>query len=222
MNNNEQNQHITFSSLRIPIDRILDTIALILIYGVIIVIFLIISKLSSNLLFALIFLPMGLIFFLNGIVLLRSIGQKSVGIINAVVAVLVLFPALILYWSGFTVILVLIVPFSILYFMFSGVFIYGYDAKGLGWYCLFATVVFIWYGYHFYILEAVSPGFMYYGIFYWAWALLVFLAFLVFSLGKALGPAVAWLLIIESILTLIIPGLLLLIGKWDPIDGLPL
>jgi hypothetical protein len=47
--------------------------------------------------------------------------------------------------------------------------------------------------------------------------LLVFLAFLVFSLGKAIGPAVAWLFIIESFLTLMIPGMALLTQKWSPV-----
>ena len=69
-------------------------------------------------------------------------------------------------------------------------------------------------------LEAAIPGMMYYALFCWAWALLVFLAFLVFSLGKAVAPAVAWLFLIEAFLTLLIPGMLLLTGKWGPITAL--
>jgi hypothetical protein len=62
---------------------------------------------------------------------------------------------------------------------------------------------------------------MYFGLFCWAWALLTLLCWLVFSLGKALAPAVAWLFVIESFVTLLIPVMLLLTDKWNPFGGVP-
>jgi hypothetical protein len=40
-------------------------------------------------------------------------------------------------------------------------------------------------------------------------------------MGKALAPAVAWLFIIESFVTLLIPGMFLLTEKWNPFGGIP-
>ena len=170
-----------------------------------------------DLLLGYVLLLVGFVFFCNGMTVLGKTGAKEVGVLNLAVAILILIAAWHLHGLGQTGATALVSVFALIYFMVAGIFIHGYDAKGLGWYCLFATVVFIWYGYHFFGLEQVIPGFMYYAIFCWAWALLVFLAFLVFSLGKALGPAVAWLFIIESILTLLIPGMLILTQKWTPV-----
>lgn len=167
-------------------------------------------------------LLVGFVFFCNGMTVLGKTGAKEVGVLNFAVGVLILIAAWQLHTLGLSAATALVSVFALIYFMVAGIFIHGYDAKGLGWYCLFATIVFIWYGLHFYSLIAVGlPDMMYFAIFCWAWALLVFLAFLVFSLGKALAPAVAWLFIIEAFLTLLIPGMLLLTDKWNPLGGVP-
>jgi len=175
---------------------------------------------AIDMLLGYVLLLVGFVFFCNGMTVLGKTGAKEVGVLNFAVAVLILIAAWQLHNEGLTAATALVSVFALIYFMVAGIFIHGYDAKGLGWYCLFATIVFIWYGYHFYGLEAVIPGMMYYALFCWAWALLVFLAFLVFSLGKAIAPAVAWLFIIEAFLTLLIPGMLLLTGKWGPLTAL--
>ena len=170
-----------------------------------------------DLLLGYVLLLVGFVFFCNGMTVLGKTGAKEVGVLNLVVGILILIAAWQLHELGQTGATALISVFALIYFMVAGIFINGYDAKGLGWFCLFGTLVFVWYGYHFYTLDAIIPGFLYYGIFCWAWALLVFLAFLLFALGKALGPAVAWLFIIESFVTLLIPGMLLLTQKWAPV-----
>ncbi len=165
-------------------------------------------------------LLVGFVFFCNGMTVLGKTGAKEVGVLNLGVAILILIAAWKLHELDLTAATALVSVFALIYLMVAGIFIHGHDAKGLGWYCLFATVVFVWYGFHFYGLEGAIPGMMYYALFCWSWALLVFLVFLVFSLGKALGPTVAWLFLIESVLTLMLPGMLLLTGTWGPITAL--
>ncbi|MFI5322938.1 MAG: AmiS/UreI family transporter [Thermodesulfobacteriota bacterium] len=170
-----------------------------------------------DLLLGYVLLLVGFVFFCNGMTVLGKTGAKEVGVLNLAVAILILIAAWQLHAAGQTAATALVSVFALIYIMAAGIFIHGYDAKGLGWFCLFGTVVFIWYGYFFWGLDAVIPGFKFYAIFCWAWALLTLLVWLVFSMGKALAPAVAWLFIIESIVTLLIPGMLILTGKWTPV-----
>jgi len=172
---------------------------------------------AVDLLLGYVLLLVGFVFFCNGMTVLGKTGAKEVGVLNFAVGVLILIAAWQLHGLEQTGATALVSVFALIYFMVAGIFIHGYDAKGLGWYCLFATIVFAWYGYHFMGLEAVIPGFQMYAYFCWAWAVLVFLCFLVFSLGKALAPLVAWLFIIEAFLTLLIPGMLILTQKWTPV-----
>ena len=163
-------------------------------------------------------LLVGFVFFGNGMTLLGKTGAKEVGVLNLAVGIMIAIAAYQLHTLGLTAAFALVTVFALIYWQVAGIFINGYDAKGLGWYCLFATVVFVWYAYHFFGLGAAG---MWFAIFCLAWALLVFLAFFALALGKALAPLVAWLFIIESILTLLIPGMLLLTEKWNPFGGVP-
>jgi len=163
-------------------------------------------------------LLVGFVFFGNGMTLLGKTGAKEIGVLNLAVGVLIAIAAYLLHTLGLTAAFALVSVFALIYFMVAGIFIFGYDGKGLGWYCLFATVVFIWYAYHFF---GLGPAGMWFAIFCLAWGLLVFLAFFALALGKALAPIVAWIFIIESILTLLIPGMLLLTERWNPFGGVP-
>lgn len=163
-------------------------------------------------------LLVGFVFFGNGMTLLGKTGAKEIGVLNLAVGVLIGIAAWQLHGLGLTAATALISVFAIIYFMVAGIFCLGYDAKGLGWYCLFATIAFIWYAIHFFNL---GPAGMWFGVFCAAWALLVFIAFLALALGKPLATAVAYLFLIESFLTLLIPGMLLLTEKWNPFGGVP-
>jgi hypothetical protein len=163
-------------------------------------------------------LLVGFVFFGNGMTLLGKTGAKEIGVLNLAVGVLIAIAAWQLHGLGLTAATALISVFAIIYFMVAGIFCLGYDAKGLGWYCLFATIVFIWYAIHFFKL---GPAGMWFGVFCAAWALLVFIAFLALALGRPLAAAVAYLFLIESFLTLLIPGMLLLTDKWNPFGGVP-
>ena len=163
-------------------------------------------------------LLVGFVFFGNGLTLLGKTGAKEVGVLNLGVGIMIAVAAFQLHTLGLTAAFALVTVFALIYWQVAGIFINGYDGKGLGWYCLFATVVFVWYAYHFFSL---GPAGMWFAIFCLAWALLVLLAFFALSLGKAIAPLVGWIFVIESILTLLIPGMLLLTEKWNPFGGVP-
>ncbi len=176
----------------------------------------------AEMLLGLVLLLVGFVFFGNGMTLLGKTGAKEVGVLNLAVAVMISIAAWKLHPIGLTAATALVIVFALIYYQVGAIFCLGYDAKGLGWFCLFGTIVFIWYGYHFWALGVAVPaiaGVKFFGIFCWAWAVLVFLAWLTFAMGKTLAPVVAWLFVIESVLTTLIPGMLLLTGKWHPLGG---
>lgn len=161
-------------------------------------------------------LLVGFVFFSNGATLLGKTGAKEVGVLNLAVGILILIAAWKLHELGLTAATALVSVFALIYVIVYAVFVHGYDAKGLGIYCLFATAVFIWYGKHFF-----GIGLEYFAYFCWAWGLLVFLCFFAFAQGKNLSKPIAYLFIIESVFTLLIPGMLLLTDKWNPLGGVP-
>ncbi len=170
----------------------------------------------AELLLGLVLLMVGFVFFCNGMTLLGKTGAKEVGVLNLAVGIIISIAAWQLHAIGFTGATALISVFALIYFMVAGIFVHGFDGKGLGWFCLFGTVVFAWYGYHFY-----GAGLVYLGLFCFSWAVLVFFAFTALALGKATATLTAYLFLVESIITLLIPGMLLLTEKWHPFGGVP-
>lgn len=164
-------------------------------------------------------LLVGFVFFGNGATLLGKTGAKEIGVLNLAVGVLIAIAAWKLHGLGVTAATALISVFALIYFMVGGIFCLGYDAKGLGWYCLFACIAFLWYAYFFFTVFGAA-GF-WFAVFCLAWALLVLLVFFALSLGKPIAVTVGWLFIIEAFLTLLIPGMLLLTDKWNPFGGVP-
>jgi hypothetical protein len=169
-------------------------------------------------LLGLVLLMVGFVFWCNGMTLLGKTGAKEVGVLNLAVGIIISIAAWKLHTLGLTSATALVSVFALIYFMVAGIFCLGYDAKGLGWFCLFACIAFIWYAYFFF---GLGPAGMWFGVFCLAWALLVLLAFVALSLGKPIATTVAWLFLIEAILTLLIPGMLLLTDKWNPLGGTP-
>ena len=165
-------------------------------------------------LLGLVLLLVGFVFFGNGMTLLGKTGAKEIGVLNLGVGIIISIAAWQLHSLGLTAATALVSVFALIYFMVAGIFIHGYDGKGLGWFCLFATVVFLWYAVHF-----NSLGLVYIAGFCVAWGVLVFFAWTALALGKATATLVAYLFIIESIVTLLIPGMLLLTEKWNPLGG---
>lgn len=175
-------------------------------------------------LFGYVLLMVGFVFFGNGVTLLGKTGAKEIGVLNLAVGIFIALAAWKLHTLGQTSATALICIFSLIHIMLAGIFCLGYDTKGLGWYCLFAFVTLLWYTYYFFSLAAAVPAIAdvkWFGVFTAAWALICILAFFALSLGKNLATIVGWLFIIESILTLLIPGMILLTEKWNPLGGVP-
>ena len=149
-------------------------------------------------------LLVGFNFFCIGMTLLGKTGGKEVGMLNGAVGVLIIVAAFTGAGLGpdGAASTALITVFGLIYIMAFGIFTLGHDGKGLGWYCLFATVVFLWYGQFF-----IGVGAMELGLFNIAWAVLTLVAFLVFAQGRPLGTLLAYLFIAESFVTLLIPGM---------------
>ncbi len=167
-------------------------------------------------LLGLVLLLVGFVFFGNGMTLLGKTGAKEIGVLNLGVGIIISIAAWQLHGLGLTAATALVSVFALIYFMVAGIFVHGHDGKGLGWYCLFATIVFLWYAAHFNGL-----GLTYIAGFCVAWAVLVFFAWTALALGKGTATLVAYLFLIESIVTLLIPGMLLLTEKWNPLGGVP-
>ena len=167
-------------------------------------------------LLGLVLLLVGFVFFGNGMTLLGKTGAKEIGVLNLGVGIIISIAAWQLHGLGLTAATALISVFALIYFMVAGIFVHGHDGKGLGWFCLFATVVFLWYAAHF-----SGLGLTYIGGFCAAWAVLVFFAWTALALGKGTATLVAYLFLVESIVTLLIPGMLLLTEKWNPLGGVP-
>ena len=164
-------------------------------------------------------LLVGFVFFGNGMTLLGKTGAKEIGVLNLAVGILIAIAAWKLHDLGLTAATALISVFALIYFMVYAIFVHGHDAKGLGVYCLFATIVFLWYAYHFH--TALGAAGFWFAVFCVAWAVLTLLCYVAFAAGKNIATTVAYLFIIEAFLTLLIPGMLLLTDKWNPFGGIP-
>lgn len=170
-------------------------------------------------LLGLVLLMVGAVFFGNGMTLLGKTGAKEIGVLNFAVGIIISIAAWQLHSLGVTSATALVSLFALIYFMVAGIFVLGHDAKGLGWYCLFATFAFIWYAYFF--VTVFGDAGTFFGIFCVAWAVLTLIAYFTFAQGKALATPLAYLFILEAVFTLFIPGMLLLTDKWNPFGGVP-
>ncbi|MGI9558091.1 MAG: AmiS/UreI family transporter [Thermodesulfobacteriota bacterium] len=164
-------------------------------------------------------LLVGFVFFTNGMTLLGKTGGKEVGVLNLGVALLIVKAAWMLHEQGVTSAAALVSVFALIYLLVYAVFVHGHDAKGLGWFCLFATITFVWYALKVFPAGMSPEGVGMFGVFCLAWALLTLLCFFAFAQGKNLGTSIGYLFIIEAFLTLLIPGMMLLSGTWKPLSG---
>lgn len=164
-------------------------------------------------------LLVGFVFFANGMTLLGKTGAKEVGVLNLGVALLIAKAAWELHGAGVPAATALVSVFALIYLLVYAVFVHGHDAKGLGWYCLFATIAFVWYAFKVFPASMDSAGVGMFGVFCLAWALLTLLCFFAFAQGKNIGTTIGYLFVIEAFLTLLIPGMMLLSGSWKPLSG---
>lgn len=155
-----------------------------------------------------------LIFIVNAAFLLGKIEDaKSVGASNLAVGVLIMIVAVV---NGFTatseyalVNAGLGMAFCLFYLMLAANCLGNFDFANIGWYCLGAGLYTAMATYFYF-----SVGDVIFGLFGLSWVVLFFVTFGSMALRKPWGKIVGWLLATEGIVTLLVPGFLLLIGKW--------
>lgn len=162
---------------------------------------------------AIVLLGAAFIFLVNGAFMLGKIEGKGAAAPNAVIGTLIAILSLLIAWgakdAGTYIVAGLAMTFSIFYLTLAWGLFGGHDLRGVGWYCL-AAAIFVAFTAVFY---ATVPDLRFF-LFAVAWAILFFLAFLAMALGASLAKLIGWLLIIESVVTLMYPAFLILAQWW--------
>lgn len=136
-----------------------------------------------------------------------------VGVIISVLAIGMLFkapPA----WSEVSFLVLL---WGMVYLTIYAVLFRGLEARGIGWYFIMAAAVCVWYAVDF-AIKGFDVWFIFNVI---AWAYILVVAWLVFGLGRPLIRLLAWTFVVEAVVTLFIPGMLLITTGKLPTPGIP-
>jgi hypothetical protein len=160
----------------------------------------------------------GAVLFINGLMLLGKVEEKSAGIFNLFIgAMQTITPFYLIFTANGD-------PWSI--FNASGVFLFGFtylyvgisnlknlDSSGLGWYSLWVAILAIGYSYiNFTELHDIK-----FGIIWIMWAFLWTLFYLLLAQKKDIAIFTGWIALIQAFLTSTIPAFLILIGQWNKI-----
>jgi putative amide transporter protein len=172
-------------------------------------------------------LYVGAVLFLNGVMILGRIDQKSAAVFNLFVGTLqVITPTYLIITAAGDPLTVrnVILGASGLY-LFGFTYLYvgitllaGLDSTGVGWFSLFVAVAALAYSFANFRIFGDSP----FGVIWLYWAFLWFLFFLLLGLKMdSLAPYTGWITAIEGIVTAAIPAFLILAGYWTPQNELP-
>ncbi|MEX0698418.1 MAG: AmiS/UreI family transporter [Acidimicrobiia bacterium] len=143
---------------------------------------------------------------------------KGMGAVNAVLGGLMAIMGLQIGFTAngeaFSLILsTLSLTFATFYLVLAWSLLGGFALKGLGWYCLGAGLWVLISAFYFFV-EARDN---YFGVFALVWSILFLAAWGNLSYDNArLGKVVRWILGVGSIITLMIPAYLLIVGQWPP------
>lgn len=162
--------------------------------------------------FAIVFL----ILFYNGFMILGKYGGKQAAVMNIVAGLGI---GGIGTWVGFTDQLATVGPtqslvaaatcicFAITYFIIAGEIFAGTDFKSLGYYCFPVSIFMLLFGLGFVHVVGTALVFMPEFAFLWlSWAVLFFVFFLVWGLGKSgLAKFAGWLTIVIAFVTILYP-----------------
>lgn len=141
----------------------------------------------------------------------------TVGVVIIVLAMGVLFKSPAEEAALWSLVGALITTWGMIYVVCFSIFSFGFEAKSLGWYCMGAIILCIWYAVHF-----VTHGFDVWLTFdVIAWAYILVVAWLVFALERPLTKLLAWTFIVEAFVTLFIPGMFLVTTGKLPTPGIP-
>ncbi len=157
----------------------------------------------------------GWIFILNGFHALNLLGTKEAGVWNLVIAglmfiwVINLFGANLLdggtAWFGAQVLL-----FAFTYLFLGLNYLLGTDARGLGWYCLWVSLVTPVVAY-----QNFMAGDWRFGLIWSIWGILWFLFWVILGLGKvSVMNRLKFFMVPVGVFTAWIPGILMFAGLW--------
>lgn len=157
----------------------------------------------------------GAVFIINGLSLLGRVDSKEAGGWNLAIAAL-MFSVVIYavvkdaygpatFWFAAQVLL-----FGFTYLFLGINSLAGYDSRGLGWYCLWVSLVTPYCAYQ--TFQAGDPRL---GLIWLTWGALWFVFWIVLGLGKiSILRPVAWAALLAGIFTAWIPGFLMLTSQW--------
>ncbi|GEM_PF-1641951 len=158
------------------------------------------------------------IFIVDAAFLFGKADPKGAGVANVAVGVIMNTCGLQLGFTAggnsFLMILCgLTMAFSLFYIVLGWCLLAGYDLKALGWLCLGAALFTLLSAVFFFGLGTTGNTIL--GIFALTWATLFATAWLNLAFGtKWAGFLVKWILVVDSLITLMIPAYLLITGGW--------
>lgn len=158
----------------------------------------------------------GAVLFLNSLLLLGKAEEKSVAIFNVFIGTIqIIMPIYFIAttdqsnWVFYNTVPIFL--FGLTYLYFGVTVLKELESSGLGWFCLWVTIIAVVYSFiaiiHFHnFVDGLT----------WAmWALLWFLFFLSNTLKKKIDAFIGIVAFIESWVTLTIPALLFFTGVWN-------
>ena len=158
-------------------------------------------------------LYVGIVLFNNGIGRMTGIDKKALSVMNIFVGSLSVLLNIITiigaqstadYYSAGTGLL-----FGFTYLFTAANNLFELDTRPYGWYSLIVAIIAVPAG----ILCFMEQDYRM-AVIWWAWSLLWLTGFIETVLKKDLGSFVSVLLLLEAVLTGLIPGFLMLIEKW--------
>lgn len=161
-------------------------------------------------------LYVGVILFINGLMLIGVIPGKSAAILNFFVGGMqVVLPTIILIQANNDPAIILgaagLYLFGFTYLYVGVLQVTGVSGEGLGWFSLFVSACALVIG-----IIQFTLGDAVFGVIWWIWAVLWFFFFLLLGLGKeSLARTTGWFAILISHLTATIPAFFLLLGRYE-------
>ncbi|HLR84829.1 MAG TPA: AmiS/UreI family transporter [Nocardioidaceae bacterium] len=161
-------------------------------------------------------LYVGIVLFVNGIMLLGHVSPRGAAPINLFVGALQVYTPtyLIIHADGDPGQIAAAAGLYLFGFTYLWVGINGatdWPGEGLGWFSLTVAICAIGFAVHSWT-KVDDKAFT---VIWLLWAVLWFTFFLLLGLGRPIGPAVGVLASGEGVLTAGVPGFLLIIGEWE-------
>ncbi|BDG59891.1 AmiS/UreI family transporter [Caldinitratiruptor microaerophilus] len=160
-------------------------------------------------------LYVGAVLFLNALSLLGRVSARGASVMNFFTGVLTFIIAMYTALarpagdaSYFAAAQTLLFSFTYLWVAINGYFEVE-DGSALGWYCLFVAAVTVPTA-----ALTFAAGDLRFGLIWLAWGFLWFLFWLLLALKRNLARFTAYVTLAEAVLTCMVPGFLILTGRW--------